>query len=183
MNDDFVVPQEVQEELTRLRKKNRFYTVAFLGLLTVGILSGTVMYARQQANAEMSKYFGAYYNAEYTATNGNTAGGAAGGAAGSGCGGSAGGGASGSAGGCGSGSAGGCGGGGGSGGSILQQAGVTLADLEKQGLAAFVKETGNKNVVVKAKDYGCHIQVDIYDANNQMLRSYGFKGEALYVIK
>lgn len=79
MNDDFIVPQDVQEELNRLRKKNRFYTVAFLGLLTVGVLVGTVMYARQQANAEMSKYFGAYYNAEYTANNDNTAGGCGGG--------------------------------------------------------------------------------------------------------
>lgn len=170
MVEEFEVPEEVQEELDKLRKNNRIYTYAFIGVVTVGLLFGTVFYARQQADAEMSKYFGAYYNAAYTATGDPTSGGSSGG-----CGGGAGG----SAGGCGSGGAGGCGGSG----SILQPGGPTMADLEKQGLAAFSKETGVKDAVAKAKDYGCHMQVDIYDNNNKLLKSYGYKGESLYVIK
>jgi len=168
MDEDFKVPDDVQEELDKLRKKNRVYTFAFIGVLTVGLLFGTILYARQQADAEMSQYFGAYYNTAYTAADGSTGGGG-------GCGGGAGG----SAGGCGGGGAGGCGGGG----SILKPGGVTMADLEKQGKALYAKETGKNDVVAKAKDYGCHIQVDIYDTTNKILKSYGYKGESLYVIQ
>lgn len=164
MNEDFKVPGDVQEELDKLRAKNRLFTYAFIGILTLGLLSGTVLYARQRADAEMSRYFGSYYNASYTAAGG-----------GGGCGG----GTAGNAGGCGSGGAGGCGGGGG----ILKQGGPTLADLEKQGLAAYTKETGKKDVTAKAKDFGCHIQVDILDGNSKILKSYGYRGESLYVIK
>lgn len=178
MQRDFDIPEEIQEELNSLRRKNRFYAYAFIGITAVGLLAGGVLYARQKAEAEISRYLGQYYNTAYTSASGDTAGSTGAdnsGAAGGGCGG----GNSGSAGGCSSGGAGGCGGGGG----ILKPGGPTLADLEKQGLAAYTKETGRKDVAAKAKDFGCHIQVDISDGNNKVLRSYGYKGESLYVIK
>lgn len=178
LQGDFEVPEELQEELNSLRRKNRLYVYAFIGITAVSLLAGGVLYARQQAEAEMSRYFGQYYNAAYTAAGGDATGSAGGynAGGGSGCGGGNGG----SAGGCGSGGAGGCGS---SGGGILKPGGPTMADLEKQGLAAYTKETGRKDVVAKAKDFGCHIQVDIYDGSNKLLKSYGYKGESLYVIK
>lgn len=82
---------------------------------------------------------------------------------------------------CGGGAAGGGGGGCGSGGASLDS--TSLADLEKQALAEYTKETGAKDVTAKASDFGCHIQMDISDKTGKIVRSYGYQGGALYVIK
>lgn len=75
---------------------------------------------------------------------------------------------------------GGCCGGGAGGGSLGS---TPLPDLEKQALAEYTKETGAKDVKAKATNFGCHIQIDISDKTGQVIRSYGFQGGPLYVIK
>lgn len=94
-------------------------------------------------------------------------------------------GSSGPVGGVGAGGGGGCcgggaGGGGAGGGSIGS---ASLSDLEKQALAEYTKETGAKDVKAKATNFGCHIQIDITDKKGSVIRSYGFQGGPLYVIK
>lgn len=179
--DDFTVPEEVQVELDKLKKKNRYYGFAFIGIVTASLLVGSVMYANQRADADLRDYQASYsgYSSGYTATTADYStanSGAVTGGSGGGCGG----GASGQSGGCGaSGAGGGCGGGKGA----LLQGGLKLTDLEKQALALYTKEGGDKSVTSKATDFGCHIQVDIYDAAKKVVKSYGYRGEALYVIK
>ncbi len=60
---------------------------------------------------------------------------------------------------------------------------VSLADLEKQALENYQAETGKSDVKAKSADFGCHIQIDITDAEGKVVRSYGYQGGPLYVIK
>lgn len=69
----------------------------------------------------------------------------------------------------------------GAGGSSLS--GISLPDLEKQGLAKYKEETGATAVTAKATNFGCHIQVDIKDKTGKVVRSYGYQGGPLYLIR
>jgi len=55
-----------------------------------------------------------------------------------------------------------------------------LADIA---LARFRAEAGHQIVTAKVIDYGCHIQIDICDSGNRVVRSYGWQDGALYPIK
>ncbi|MHB8170749.1 MAG: hypothetical protein ACYDG6_04305 [Thermincolia bacterium] len=56
------------------------------------------------------------------------------------------------------------------------------ADLDKKALEEYRAETGNTDVQAKVEDRGCHVQIDLYDSNGQIVRSYGYQGGPLYVI-
>lgn len=55
-----------------------------------------------------------------------------------------------------------------------------LADIA---LAKFQTEGGHQTVTAKVTDYVCHIQIDIYNSKNKLIKSYGYQGKVLYEIK
>lgn len=60
---------------------------------------------------------------------------------------------------------------------------VSLSDLEKQALDQYKQEKGTvAEVTAKAADYGCHIQIDVSDKSGKIIRSYGYRGDEIYVI-
>ncbi|MFA5881492.1 MAG: stalk domain-containing protein [Eubacteriales bacterium] len=58
-----------------------------------------------------------------------------------------------------------------------------FAELEKQALAQYKQEKGETTVRAKAEEYGCHVQIDIIDSAGNVVRSYGYRGGPLYIIK
>jgi len=61
---------------------------------------------------------------------------------------------------------------------------VDFSELERQALESYQQENGtDPAVVAKVQDYGCHIQVDIYNEENKIVKSYGYRGDSLYVIR
>ena len=61
--------------------------------------------------------------------------------------------------------------------------GDAATELEKLALAKYREETGGDGHKAKVTDFGCHLQVDILDAGGKTVRSYGYQGGPLYVIK
>ncbi|MHB9095763.1 MAG: hypothetical protein ACYC21_13945 [Eubacteriales bacterium] len=168
--------EELEKELVRLRRKDR-RNMFILGLLSALMVAvGTVMYISKEADSALSPYIGG------PGSNGQPGSYTSYVVGGSGANGSA---ASIPAGGSGVGGGGGCGGGGGGGcgkgGSLAGN--VSLADLEKKAAVKYKEETGDSNGTAKATDYGCHIQIDIKDSKGNVVRSYGYQGGPLYVIK
>lgn len=161
--DNLAPDGELQEQIAALRKKDR------VKMLIAGFAAGlmlTIGVGYYVADAGANAGYQSNSGTTYTAT-------AAGSYAGSSTSGAAG--AAGIAGG------GGCCGGGGAGGGALGSA--SLPDLEKQALAEYKKETGATDVQAKATNFGCHIQIDISDKTGKVIRSYGYQGGPLYVIK
>lgn len=167
--------EDLEKQLFELRKKDRKKVYVFGFVMAALIAVGTVMYVDKEAGSAPSGdaygYYGSgstgsYADYQYAVQNNGATGGSAGG--GGCCGGGGAGGGAGAGGGCGSGSSAG--------------ATVSLADLEKQGLAQYKEETGKTDVTAKAGDFGCHKQIDILDAGGKIVRSYGFQGGPLYVI-
>lgn len=160
--------------------------IIIVGLsVTVVLTIGAVMYtsAQEAQSAQNSygdnSYYGYQYADQYGAQDGQygaqyavQTNGAVAGSTASGSGGCGGGAATG--GGC-------CGGGGGTAGSSSTS--VSPAELEKQALEQYKAETGKTDVTVKVESRGCHTQIDIYDKSGKIVRSYGYKGGPLYVIK
>lgn len=69
-----------------------------------------------------------------------------------------------------------------SGGSLAS--GVDFNELERLALEKFKQDTGiEQEVTAKAGDFGCHLQIDIKDKNSNIIKSYGYKGDSLYVIR
>ncbi len=168
------VGQDMEAQLARLRARDRRYLLITGFLTAVMIAVGSVVYLSEKADSaylwsgKKSSYFSGGGNGAFGSYAGYSySGGPAGSFAGGG--GCCGGGAAGGTGGC------------GMGGTAVD--GSLLADLEKQALAEYTEETGSSGVKAKGVDYGCHIQVDIYDAGNKIVRSYGYQGGPLYVIK
>ncbi len=173
------VGEDIEAELANLRKRDR-RNMLVIGILTaVMVAAGTVLYVAEKADPVLRwggknsgggfqsrdgvyAYYAGYRSQDRETTGGITAGQGC-------CDQTAGGGSASGLGSCTVGNS--------AGGSGL------LADLEKQALAQFRQETGKSNVKAKAVDYGCHIQIDIYDAENKVVRSYGYQGGPLYVIK
>ena len=154
---------------------------AGLGISVILSIGGVMYFSNGQADSSQYTYDSAgqyaqssgQYNAQYAVAGGSNADAAAG--ASSGCGG--GGSASGGSGGC-------CGGGGAGGaGGSSSAASASPAELEKQALEQYKKETGTSDVTAKAENRGCHTQIDIYDKAGNIVRSYGYQGGPLYVIK
>lgn len=154
---------ELKKQLTAVRKKDRarmLITALAAGLmLTIGVGYYVADARANSANAGITYGSQTGYVASDAIAGGSGAGGCCGGGSGS------------------AGGGGGCGGGG----SALGDA--SLPDLEKQALAEYTKETGAKDVTAKASDFGCHIQMDISDKTGKIVRSYGYQGGSLYVIK
>jgi hypothetical protein len=165
--------EELEKQLLAIRKKDRIKLVALgivVGLMVaagagiyISELNANSAYAEQYSNNQLSL---AKWNVSGAASGSNTAASGLFGAGGSG-------------GGCGSGGSG--GGGCGAGGGALGSA--SLSDLEKQGLEQYKQEKGAADVTAKAANLGCHIQIDISDKSGTVVRSYGFQGGPLYVIK
>ena len=168
--DDLDPEGDLYQELAALRKRDRV-KMLIAGFAVGLMLTIGVGYYVSEANANLDTGFTSSSSgytasasgstattAQYSSTGGSGAVGAGG--AGGGCGGGGGG----------------CGGGG-------SLSSASLPDLEKQGLAEYTKETGAKDVTAKASNRGCHIQIDISDKAGTIIRSYGFQGGPLYVIK
>lgn len=171
--------EELECELNRLQKRDR-RKVLIAGALTALIVAvSTIVYISKGAGFYQTGYFpvaGSYgqqnltgETASYTGFPGSgwpagTAGGVPAEAAG-GC--------------CDSGSS--------SGGCSIESgqalSGGGFKPLENQALSLYVKETGDSSVKALARDFGCHIQIDILDASGKVIRSYGYQGGPLYVIK
>lgn len=162
---------ELEKQLLAIRKKDRIKLVALGIVVGLMVATGAGIYI-SELNAN-SAYAGPYSNNQSNLTNGNVSGAASGSYAAT----SGQLGAGGSGGGCGAGSGGGCGSAGGAIGS------ASLSDLEKQGLDQYKQEQGAADVTAKATNFGCHIQIDISDKTGTVVRSYGFQGGPLYVIK
>ena len=195
---DLTTDEELEQELAGLRLSDRRKKLILISITAVLVLIGIGLYiSKGEAYSTQSDYTEqtGYQTADWAGAAGDDnqnsgqagstpgGGGCCGGGAGqSAAGGSAsdGSAAGGSAGGCGSGGAGGCGSGAGNTGGA---AGAALPDLEKQALAEYKKETGKTDVKAKAQSYGCHTQIDITDTKGKVIRSYGYKGGPLYVIK
>lgn len=197
INDEFYFEHEAESEddykqETFVQKVLARSGVVFAGLgISVLLSIGGVMYfSNEEANSSQYSYAsgGQYvqssgqYNAQYAVAGGGSADAAAGGGGGCGGGGAAGGGDGCGGGGAAGGGGGGCGSGGGAGGSS-SAASASPAELEKQGLEKFKAETGKSDVTVKVENRGCHTQIDIYDKAGNIVRSYGYQGGPLYVIK
>ncbi|PKM80606.1 MAG: hypothetical protein CVU89_12780 [Firmicutes bacterium HGW-Firmicutes-14] len=60
---------------------------------------------------------------------------------------------------------------------------ISSDDLEAQALEKYKEEKGEAEVRAEVSDFGCHIQIDIIDKGGEVLRSYGYQGGPLYVIK
>lgn len=151
-------PIKFEEELAVMRKKERrkMIAVGFAAGLLVALGAGFYISDARAGSSDSVNYsqLGNYQSVGYTSgSSGATLGGAGGGC---------------------------CGGGAGSGSSISN---ISLSDLEKQALAQYKKEKGASDVKAKATNYGCHIQIDISDAEGNIVRSYGYQGGSLYVIK
>lgn len=58
-----------------------------------------------------------------------------------------------------------------------------LKRLADMALAKFRTEVGHQPVTAKVTDYGCHIQIDIYDSGNKVIKHYGYQSGTLYEIK
>ncbi|MFA5881441.1 MAG: hypothetical protein WC834_04525 [Eubacteriales bacterium] len=190
---------DIKQELAGLRLSDRRKKLILISITAVLVLIGiglyiskgeaysTESYYPEQTSYQTADWGGAAgYDDQNSGQAGSTPGG--GGCCGGGAGGpsagdgsTAGGSASaGSAGGCGSGGSGGCGSGAGNTGGAADAA---LPDLEKQALEKYKKETGKTDVKAKAQSYGCHTQIDITDSKGKVIRSYGYQGGPLYVIK
>lgn len=160
--DKFYLSEELQEQLASIRKKDRIKMIVlgFAAGLMVAVGAGIYI---SDANADSTTDYGSYpsgYTSGVSGTYTDYTSGATGssGAPGGGC----------------------CGGGAG-GGSIAE---ASLTDLEKQALAEYKKEKGAEtDVKAKATNFGCHIQIDISDKSGKVIRSYGYQGSSLYVIK
>ncbi len=162
--------EELEMELTRLRKKDRRNMFIIGTLSALMIAAGTIMYMTREADPAPSYNSGFTSGgtaASYAVSSGygsqgyNSGAGSSSGASGLPAGG-----------GC-------CGGG--AGGSALGD--VSLSDLEKKASEQYTKETGKSDIRAKANNFGCHIQIDIYDAQGNVVRSYGYRGGPLYVIQ
>jgi hypothetical protein len=53
--------------------------------------------------------------------------------------------------------------------------GNVVKDAEAAGLAYYRQRYGNEQVTVKATDYGCHIQVDVFK-DGKVVKSLGYDG-------
>ena len=159
--------EEMESIMTSLRKKGRGKTLILGALAALMIALGIGLYVFGQPNPALSQNASIQGTQPSAAsvTGGPGAGGCGGGGAGA------------------SGGAGGCCGGGGAGGSGDALASASPADLEKQALAEYKQEKGATDVKAKATSYGCHIQIDISDTSGNVVRSYGYQGGPLYVIK
>ena len=167
---DGEVPEELQHELDRMQKRERMYTFAVAGALSLALLFGFNWYRGQQS--EFASY--SYNNSAGYVSNATT------GAGGGGCcapGGSvtstapaatdlsatqqksaAGGG------GCGSGGA--------------SSTPTDLGTVEQEGLAYYQETYKDTDVTAKAKDYGCHVQCDIVK-DGEVIKSFSYRGGQL----
>ncbi|HWI54953.1 MAG TPA: hypothetical protein VNT57_04635 [Desulfobacteria bacterium] len=152
---------DFEKELAAIRKKDR-RKMLFVGFVAGVMLAfGAAMYMAD-ANANSDSYDSSYSQSENSSLGGS--------ASYAGYSGQSAGGAGGAGGGC-------CG----SGGSSLGN--VSLSDLEKQALDKYKQEKGSASeVTAKAKSYGCHIQIDMSDKTGKIVRSYGYRGDQIYVI-
>lgn len=165
---------ELNKQFAALRKKDRVMML-IAGMAAGLLLTIGVGYYVADAQADFADPRFPYgYQAGYSDSSGTgsaqyAVAGSTGAAGGGGC--------------CGGGAGASAGGGGGCGGGGSALGSTSLPDLEKQALAEYTKETGAKDVTAKASDFGCHIQMDISDKAGKIVRSYGYQGGALYVIK
>lgn len=166
--NDIEVPVELAKEIASLRTKQKVYTWLLTGIVGIALIGGAWLYTHQDTAVAGNNAFtpktnatqtGNVANAYYAKNNVNTnASNGIGSAAGGGC----------------------CGGGSGStGGASREQ----LTSLEKQALADFSTRFGTQKVTAKAADYGCHIQIDIYDTSNKVIHSYAYRGNQLNLIQ
>lgn len=173
---DVITGEELETELKRLRRRDRLKMYVMSGMLVLMTAISGVIYLSAEANP-VSAFFSSeadqwnrqigYYASQTAGSGGWDDGQGAANAGGGCCGGS----------GAGVVSGGGCG----TGGTSLTD--ISMSDLEQQALAQYTEETGKSDVQAKAANYGCHIQIDITNAGNEIVRSYGFQGGPLYVIK
>lgn len=163
--DSSYLSDELQEQLASIRKKDRIkmMVLGFAAGLMVAVGAGIyISDAKADSTIDYANYSSGYTSgvegsyADYNSGATDSAG--ALGAGGGGC----------------------CGGG--AGGAATDSA--SLADLEKQALDEYKKENNAEpDVTAKANNYGCHIQIDISDKSGKIIRSYGYQGSSLYVIK
>lgn len=147
---------EFEKELAAFRKKDRRKMLVVGFLAGVMLAFGAAMYM-SDANADSNPYSNQYSQSGDYSSSGSYAGYSSQGTGGAG-------------GGC-------CG----TGGSSLGD--VSLSDLEKQALDQYKQEKGSSaDVTAKAASFGCHIQIDISDKTGKIVRSYGYRGDQIYVI-
>lgn len=161
------IPEELQFEINKLRKKDKIYTWLFTGILSIALIGGAWLYTQRNSTTDGSNGYATNYNQKGVTTasygnngvtnaynsNGTTAP---------------------------NGTAGGCCGGGASGRSTTSK--EQLSALETQALDSFKTKFGDQKVTAKASDYGCHIQIDIYDSNKKLIHSYAYRGGQMNLI-
>ena len=60
-----------------------------------------------------------------------------------------------------------------------QPTGNKITDAQNAALAYYAQKYGNSGVTAKATDYGCHVQVDIYE-NGQVIKTLGYSGGSVF---
>lgn len=146
IQEEIRIPADIQEEITKLRKREKFLSYAVATFLLVGAFLGFKVFFAGSALAQ-------YENYDYSQVQAAPLGVGTGADAGAGGGG------------------GGCCGGGGGGGPTLP-----AEELQVQSLELYKQETGKSDVDAQVSDRGCHTQIDIVDSSGAIVKSYGYKG-------
>lgn len=146
--EDFNMPQDIEDELHKLRNREKTLSLIVGGFLLAAVLFGFKVYFSDPVNAQQNT--NTYQSIPLTAGTAGSIG---------------------TAGSTGAAGAGGCCGGG----SIT---GPKLSNdkLAAKALELYKKETGKTDGKAQVSDRGCHIQIDIVDAKGNILKSYGYKG-------
>jgi hypothetical protein len=167
---DFNIPMELEKELERLSKRDKFYTWVLVTLVAITFMLGLRFYfqnnqgdaitdqAQIQNGIPLANNNSGNQPAGQGGCCGNGAGATATGASGGGCGSTGGG--------CGSG----------------KTTQVSNPELETQALELYKSAKGNVDgIKAVVTDFGCHIQVDIADKDSNLLQSYQYRGGQLTV--
>lgn len=149
--EELKIPTDIQEEITELRRKEKFLSYAVVGFLLIGAFVGIKVFFAEAASAQYENYNYNQTAAPLGAGSGGGGGCCGGGSAGAGAGG-----------GCGSGSA-----------SGPQ---LSAEELQIQALELYKQDTGKIDVKAVVSDRGCHTQIDLVDSSGAIVKSYGYQG-------
>jgi hypothetical protein len=164
---DYQVPIELEQELERLKKKDKMYTYVLMVLIAFVAVIGIKLYLQSTEGNNPQTLYGTQTGAPMSNSSGQTT--ALPGGTGGGCGGGSGG--------CGSGnSGGGCGSAGGG-------SQVVAPELEEQVLDMYKAEFGNiVGMSAKVLDLGCHQEINIIDEDKNLVKRYQLRGGQISVL-
>lgn len=156
--DDLKIPEELQKELNKLRKRDKIYAWIFSSLVVIALFGGVWLYQHDHPSVislkKDNQSFPAYNTVSfnYVAPFGIKA---------------------------------------------LNDPGccqktydykdgrkISVPLLEQQITYKYKADYKyDQGITAKATDFGCHIQVDLFDSSNKLLKSYSYRDGQIYIIK